>query len=118
MGINHFDIATEGIRKNHQWIATLGYWLLDITVEKFQPSNRYEAYEWEEWNLPLDHYVITIRVKHKGKTWTLQRGMSDQYYERIKILATFLRFEKARAVIKATYIKMINTIKVLAKRKD
>lgn len=118
MAIHHFDVATEGLRKTHQWIATLGFWQVEISVEKPKYGYKPDQIQWEEWNRPLDEtYIVKITVTYKNRVWKIERLISEPMFDRLKVTAKFLRLEKIAVGVSATYKKIINTIKVLATRK-
>ena len=138
MGINHFDIATEGVRKTHQWIATLGIWnvILDLTigpvdgyygdeaeVDNGQPSPTQklgaEHVEWEDYYPQASKYVVTITVKRNGKKWQIKREFKRGVIEKIRAIANFIAIKRYRTEVFAEFSKKIyKYIKVIAKHKD
>lgn len=125
MAINtcHFNIATEGVRSCHPCtIASMGMLGFDVTVVVTPPREK-RAYHpdqigWEEYNGNLgDTYIVTIKVTYKNRIWKMERLISEPLFDQLKVWARFLRFERARTMVRASFSKVINTIKVLATRK-
>lgn len=59
----HFDIATEGLRKDHRWIARLGMFQVEVIVEPTRPTDTGGAWFGEPQSR------ITVRVTYKGKSY-------------------------------------------------
>ena len=120
MAINHFDIATEGVRRDHQWIATLGFWQIEITAERVpQYGYRPDQIQWKPYEGPIgENYIITIKVKYKNRIWKIERLVSEPLFNRLKVIAKLLYIQKIGIIVSAAFKKILNTIKVLANRKD
>lgn len=107
---SHYNIATEGIRAGHKWLAKLGFgFQVEIIVT---PVSR-EGGGGGGLLIPdLRDYRITIRITNKGKVWeqsyiTDQTGLSSLEY----VIATFKGIKRVLDNVKFVISSPIISIK-------
>ena len=102
--MNHFDIATEGLRKDHRWIARLGFFTIEVTP--VEPPKTELGGGGVFYSEPT--YIVTIKLVYKGKEYTqsreiMQSGLNTlekvivffkgvgNVWDRVKISAEFVK---------------------------
>lgn len=118
----HFHIATDGLRScNPCVVATMGMlgFQVEVTTEKvkYSPYRKPQTVDWQDYNdIVGDKYLIKITVTYKNRKWSIERLISEPLFDRIRVVAEFLRMEKLTASVTAVYRGLLNNIKVFAKR--
>lgn len=112
--INHFDIATEGLRKDHRWIARLGFFSIEVTP--VPPPTDTSGGGGTVIGAAAEYYV-TVRLVYKGTEYEQTRVVTASGLKGIeKVIVIFRGISKLweRTVLSAkfvgSYLRQLATI--------
>jgi hypothetical protein len=115
----HFNIATEGVRLDHRFIATLGMLSFEVTPEFEYP----EAYLGGGTGLPTyiqpTGYTVRVSVSMKGKTYSQTKYFTKSQYDAFKVSISFMRRIGASIELTSKFVgnKLLSIVKVFARVK-
>lgn len=102
--INHFDIATEGLRKDHRWIARLGFFSIEVTPIPPQPT--IDGGGGTVFGAPAE-YQVTVRLVYRGKEYEQTKVVTASGLKSIeKVIVIFRGITRMwdKAVLSAKFV--------------
>lgn len=136
----HYNVATEGVRAGHKFLAVLGFKkLFGVEIIITPDPAEHGAYAdsflktdpkqvsgggmiiqpWQDYVPELAKYHITIIVTRGDKKWRLDKIVEHRHFNPIRILVNFIKTKQYRTAVSAKFIKMLNKyISIFARKKD